>query len=772
MTRKFLTVFVAILFLLPALSFAQTRALLFPDGDLKIIDQKPDGDLKKMNLMRVRGVEKNNTLLKKRAVQSYLSAAATPDTLSMRDLPGGGWAGFGLSGQQWWVQWFVAPADLNITGIGVGPNSIEADPGSWNTEYKIVKMAWTEEELLAVTTAGGVYLGYYEATGNGKFDASALMDNPDVTGGWVNTDGNAPTSPFGEDLWSEDGFGWPVTIDAVDDYTWAVMMDLGYEPSVLQGEIFGVVFYASGHELNNTSLGALWGTPALGQGAFKFYANGRLEPTPGIPPVGDAGWWARDWSWDMVAAVSLTGDRAPKIDFITELFTTLSTGARTVLATIVDDNPSGEAAGVAVATLSYSLDGGTNWTDVAMSGTEPNYSADIPGQSAGTEILYNVYTEDVMGLSTQTSDIFYSIFSKTEDVLFLYNVDDQSESSARNWYMGLHGAAAQAVAHDYWSTPSFGAAEIADVLELYDNVIQVDGSLPSYVLDAEVLAWIQTGTSGTPKRYFLSSQDYGCALSGDCSDITFDAGSFQVDFLGVAGIVHQDFSTDSPHLPPLVPLADDPVSGWVATYNADSSVTYHYDSNNEMGFTNYIDAIDPVDGGNVVANFTTLDSIGGTVEWTVGVRNNGDGFYTAFQSFDYQGTNFRANFDSSTFDDPDYAWGVQVANQAAEFLNWGGFNSIDSDLGTSPHAFRLDQNYPNPFNPTTTIEYNIPNKAKVTLKIFDIQGREVVRLVDNNEAAGKHTVNFDASEFATGIYFYQLSTSDNQSLVKKMMFIK
>ena len=73
---------------------------------------------------------------------------------------------------------------------------------------------------------------------------------------------------------------------------------------------------------------------------------------------------------------------------------------------------------------------------------------------------------------------------------------------------------------------------------------------------------------------------------------------------------------------------------------------------------------------------------------------------------------------------------------------------------------------------TTTIEYSIPNKAKVTLKVFDIQGREVVRLVDKDQAAGAHTVNFDASNYASGIYFYQLTTDNNQALVKKMMLIK
>jgi hypothetical protein len=766
MTRKFLTVFVALLFLLPLLSFAQTRALLFPDGDLKRIDQE--------EATKLSAKTDKITTHKNRVVQSYLNAtnaAATPDTLSIRDLPGGSWAvNFGYEGQDWMIQWFKAPADLDIVACAFAPSEPAADFDPNNVQLKIVKMAWTLEELFDITS-DAQHLGYYEATGNGKHDKTALLDNIDRTGDWVDA-GNAATSPFGNDIWADLGAGADVTVTSDDvggwatpNYMWVEMSLLGFQPSVLQDEIFGVVVHNSGGSLGDGVRAGMYGNTGLGVGAFKFYADGRSVTGGG----GDEGWWARKYSWDMVVAVSLTGDRGPKIESMTALYTTLGTAARTVEAVITDDNPSGGAAGVASAILKYSLDDGTTWTDVAMTGSEPNYSGVIPGQSAGTEILYYIYTVDVGGLSTTSSQIFYSIFAKSEDVLFLYNADDLGEGSARHYYVGA--GTAQPIGHDYWSTAVFGAVEIPEVLALYDNVIQVDGSYPSANLTAEIDTWIKTGTVGAEKRYFLSSQDIGCELSGDCSDIGFEAGSFMHDFLGVDSLSNQDFSSDSPHLPPLVPVADDPVSGWVATYNAANSVTYHYDPYTEGLFTNYIDNIVAVDGGNVVVTFTTLDSVGGT-EQTVGVSNKGDGFYTAFITYDYLGCNFRANFDSSTFDDPDYAWGIDVANQAAEFLEWAGFSSIESDLAISPHAFRLAQNYPNPFNPTTTIEYSIPNKAKVTLKVFDIQGREVVTLVDKKEAAGKHTVNFDASKFATGIYFYQLNTSDNQALVKKMMFIK
>jgi hypothetical protein len=73
-----------------------------------------------------------------------------------------------------------------------------------------------------------------------------------------------------------------------------------------------------------------------------------------------------------------------------------------------------------------------------------------------------------------------------------------------------------------------------------------------------------------------------------------------------------------------------------------------------------------------------------------------------------------------------------------------------------PTEYRLEQNYPNPFNPTTTIRFALPEQAVVTLKIFDILGREVATLMDEKLEAGVHKVVFDARGLPSGVYIYQL----------------
>lgn len=88
-----------------------------------------------------------------------------------------------------------------------------------------------------------------------------------------------------------------------------------------------------------------------------------------------------------------------------------------------------------------------------------------------------------------------------------------------------------------------------------------------------------------------------------------------------------------------------------------------------------------------------------------------------------------------------------------------------------PSGFSLAQNYPNPFNPVTNIKFSIPNTGLVTLKVYDITGKEVAALVNQNMNAGSYTFDFDASHLATGAYFYRLS-ADGFTDVKKMMLIK
>jgi predicted GH43/DUF377 family glycosyl hydrolase len=98
-------------------------------------------------------------------------------------------------------------------------------------------------------------------------------------------------------------------------------------------------------------------------------------------------------------------------------------------------------------------------------------------------------------------------------------------------------------------------------------------------------------------------------------------------------------------------------------------------------------------------------------------------------------------------------------------------NAIEKDYLTIPSNFALGQNYPNPFNPTTTIEFQIPNSEFVTLEIYNILGEKVATLLSAFLLSGSHQYTWNAAEFSSGIYYYQLVAGDYKE-VKKMILIK
>lgn len=95
---------------------------------------------------------------------------------------------------------------------------------------------------------------------------------------------------------------------------------------------------------------------------------------------------------------------------------------------------------------------------------------------------------------------------------------------------------------------------------------------------------------------------------------------------------------------------------------------------------------------------------------------------------------------------------------------------------TPPERFELYQNYPNPFNPLTIVNYQLPIDNWVTLKVFDLLGREVVTLVDEMKEAGYHQIDIDGTNYSSGIYFYQMTAKDQSGKTtvarKKMMIVK
>ncbi len=138
-----------------------------------------------------------------------------------------------------------------------------------------------------------------------------------------------------------------------------------------------------------------------------------------------------------------------------------------------------------------------------------------------------------------------------------------------------------------------------------------------------------------------------------------------------------------------------------------------------------------------------------------------------------------SSFASDTFTDGD----VVEFIQGVWWFSFGAYKLVPesiADVGAIivsaedeavPHTFALEQNYPNPFNPATTIRYGVPEAANVSLRVFDMLGREVRVLVDEQQAPGVYDVTFDAVGLASGVYLYKL-TAGQKTKSHTMLLLK
>ncbi len=107
--------------------------------------------------------------------------------------------------------------------------------------------------------------------------------------------------------------------------------------------------------------------------------------------------------------------------------------------------------------------------------------------------------------------------------------------------------------------------------------------------------------------------------------------------------------------------------------------------------------------------------------------------------------------------------------------NYEYFNAGNDVVIKAPNDFSLSQNYPNPSNPKSRIEYQIPFTGKVSIKIYDLLGKEVISLVDETKEAGYYTAEFDGSNLASGVYFYRIiadGSAQRLSKTLKMILVK
>jgi len=106
----------------------------------------------------------------------------------------------------------------------------------------------------------------------------------------------------------------------------------------------------------------------------------------------------------------------------------------------------------------------------------------------------------------------------------------------------------------------------------------------------------------------------------------------------------------------------------------------------------------------------------------------------------------------------------------SELINYV-VTSVNEDNSDVPKRFSLYQNYPNPFNPSTSISYQLPTQTHVTLKVFDVLGKEIATLVNSFEQPGYKSVNFNANNLVSGVYYYRLRAG-NYIETKKLLLLR
>lgn len=177
-----------------------------------------------------------------------------------------------------------------------------------------------------------------------------------------------------------------------------------------------------------------------------------------------------------------------------------------------------------------------------------------------------------------------------------------------------------------------------------------------------------------------------------------------------------------------------------------------------------------VSGRNVTLKWTTASELNnsgfdierklsGTESWTVVGNVAGNGTSTVSQNYSFTDRNVASGVYNYRMKQIDYNGNFEYFNLSSEV-----------QIGV-PAAFELNQNYPNPFNPSTKISFGLPKDGNVTLKIYDFLGKEVATLVNEYKNAGYYTVDFNASNLTSGVYFYKME-SNGQFKVMKMSLVK
>lgn len=296
-----------------------------------------------------------------------------------------------------------------------------------------------------------------------------------------------------------------------------------------------------------------------------------------------------------------------------------------------------------------------------------------------------------------------------------------------------------------------------EVIITYDNAFVSSGLLTTYV-SFQVI--IQKSASPTQNSRIIVQ--YDDAKSGADFIARYNNNTLPAHFVGLQGIFNGTDYLEYRFRTPTTLVASGALFGSpvAVAFGPDASVL----PVELASFTSF------VNNNNVTLNWQTVNELnnsGFDIErraedstWSKVGNVTGNGTTNESKNYSFSDDNLQSGKYNYRLKQVDYNGNYEYFNLSSEII-----------VGV-PQKFELSQNYPNPFNPVTKINYSLPVDGKVALKIFDVSGREVASLINNEvQNAGYYTVTFNGQNLSSGVYFYRL-TSGNFTQTKKLMLIK
>ncbi|MBT8387878.1 MAG: T9SS type A sorting domain-containing protein [Ignavibacteria bacterium] len=389
--------------------------------------------------------------------------------------------------------------------------------------------------------------------------------------------------------------------------------------------------------------------------------------------------------------------------------------------------------------ISLLFDGPAGWVleFTTENGTFPLGQTDSVEVNSGDSTIITVNVNpnalDGSGISTlefvskynvgnQGSVVMRNVTTTGNDFLVVDATEEGNGSYIANSFDNVHTGTYGLVSRNALQDPTVDLSNFYIIT--WSAGVAVPAFLPEEVTHLET--YLDNGG-----RLFLNGQDIGEDIF-DPSGLSHHAQSFYNNYLYANYIASNSFSFL------MNGFAGDPISDGMSfvfnnVYEKDSDVIGRFD-------TQYADSI---------FEYLSGPKVGGLRVETTNYRV----VYLAF------------SFEQVPTDEERDTLLSRTMNWLMDGLTSAGNNNL------VVRSFNLDQNYPNPFNPSTTITYSLATEEHVSLKVYDIMGREVTELVNEDQAAGTHSLEFDASSLASGMYFYKISAGNFVS-TKKMILLK